>query len=281
MKLKHLKQYKYSFFLYLLLALIVIFSTTQPTYQQFNNILENTKLTGFFYLLLALYISAFSFAPYFMAFSSIKNRKNSIIKCAKLSVYWIYLNILGKNGDNYVLKQFKASNYEKNNIFGTFRIMDYLTIIILMTVSLPFITMKIRFYYLAYFVILILLSFLIKGGWGYLPPRKHFIRYLLSSIFRYPLEALVPFALLYSFGFQVSIPIILFFTASTSALYYVPRFHLAGGLLSLYLVLYSYSLGKGALLGLVTATTLRLYSLALFVLPIIVARKINAHKSVT
>jgi hypothetical protein len=186
---------------------------------------------------------------------------------------YTFVSILGRNFELYILKYLKIKKLERKRFFAMIRISDYIAVIIIMSLTIPFIILINKFYLYAYFLVLFISLILLYKEKEHI--KINLIKKSFFSILRYPIEAIVPFILLYSFGFELTLPVLLFFTASTSMLYYIPRFKLAGGLLTFYLMAYTLFLGKGILLGFVVATILRLSSILLFEIPILTINFFN------
>ncbi len=255
----NLKGYILSFTTYLILTIYVLIESEPAA---FLKILQSIDLRYLAALPVLMYLGTFSFIFPFKTHARIKGKPISTIQSMKWCIKWTYKNILGQDG-NKPIEDF--TNDKKT--FARLRTFDYLAIMIIATLTIPF--LKNPFFPITYLLTIAVGITLFLKEKLY---KRNFLPYLFASLLKYPIEMIVPFALLNAFNFSMSIPFLFFFTATTCLLYYIPGFKLAGGLLTLYLMLMSLSSGQGLLLGFITATTLRLCSVTCFILPIFIWR---------
>jgi hypothetical protein len=229
----------------------------------FGNLFQELMMVKwhiFFLSALAAYAGALSFTLPFVSFM-IKN-KVSLRGLAFKTLSWVYKSITGKNSNRDFMKKMKIRD---KFFFEKIRLSDVLAIFILIVVTRPFVQINTIFFtwilifeavYIAYFIFSnrYLLS-------------KEIIFYVPASISRYFLEMFAPLLIFLSMNILLDLSTLLFFTASTSLLYYIPKFKLAGGLLDLYVIL-MFSFLSSPLLGLVAAILFRMMSILFFIIPI-------------
>lgn len=221
--------------------------------------LFGVKWQIFVFTFITGYIGSISFVLPFYILA--RKNKTPFFKLCLETLKWTHQTILNENYDKTFIKNIRIKD---RMFFEKVKFSDIIAILIILLLTYPFIKINTIFFsfvlifelvYIFYFIFL--QSFLLK---------KIFY-VVLASILRYFFEIFTPFLIFLSTNIFLDLPTLLFFTASTSLLYYIPKFKLAGGLLDLYLVLMFYFLGQ-LLLGLVVAILFRLSSLIFFVLPL-------------
>lgn len=259
-----LKSYRYSLAIFLMALLSLFYLYGFSLFSSIFSILVNVRWNIFLLTLIAGYLGSFSFFfPFFLYFRE-KRINIGVKELAKNTLLWGYFNILGKDGNERFIK---ATHLREKTIFDIVRLSDIVAIFLLMLgfySFLPSDSLKIFFTG----VFLLELLFFIYTFFKNRSLLKKLLRYVPASIFRYFFEFLIPFLVFASLGLNFSLSTILFFTASTSLLYYLPKFKLAGGLLDAYLVLMFSFTEFGPLYGLAAALLFRIMAVFFFVLPI-------------
>lgn len=253
-------EYKYSLLLVTILFTYFLVSKSFALFDDLIQELFSIRWNVFFLTIFAAYIGSLSFVLPF--FSLMPKKKLSLSKLISKTLNWVHQSILVENAEKNFIKEMKISDIF---FFKKVALSDMLAILFLICLTYPFIQINREFFSLV-------LIFEIIFGVYFVFSNKHilskeFIFSIPASISRYFLEMFAPLLIFSSMNIFLDLPTLLFFTASTSFLYYIPKFKLAGGLLDAYLVLMFSFLGN-PLRGLVAAILFRLMSVLFFVFPL-------------
>jgi len=277
MVLENLNRYKLSILLFLIISFslftiygLEIFSLT------FNFLLRVNYLL---YIISGLvgFIAASSF--FFPYYSYIHYRKKKISKkYIFFSIMnFVYFDVIGYDSDDYLAKKLKIKN--KQHMFFIVRMADTLSLVIIIVISLFFVKNASTLYF--FYIVLILESMYVfsklfkhrkevkKEG------LKKFSVYIISCIFRYFLEFPRTLITFYAVGVFLDVPIVFIFLASSSFLYFLPKFKSAGGLLELYVPIFFLFLGRSMLEGFIVAGLFRVSGIIFHILPMYLYKKLT------
>jgi len=255
-----ISEYKYSLFL---IVIIGIYFLMSHGLEFFDNLFQELMMIRwhiFFLSALAAYVGALSFTLPFASFM-IKN-KVSLKRLTPKTLSWVYQSIAGKNSNRDFMKKMKIRD---KFFFEKMKLSDVLAIFVLIVVAYPFIQINTIFFAWVLIFEAVYIAYFVFSNRHLLS--KEIIFYVPASLSRYFLEMFAPLLIFLSLNILLDLPTLLFFTASTSLLYYIPKFKLAGGLLDLYLI-FMFSFLSSPLLGLVAAILFRTMSILFFIMPL-------------
>jgi hypothetical protein len=226
------------------------------------------------------FIAASSFILPYYTYIHYRNKK-IIPKNMFLSIMnFVYFDVIGSDSDNYLAKKLKIKN--EDYMFLIIRMADLVSLVIIIIFSLIFVRINHLFNF--FFVILILESIYVFHKLFRLRREvkreglKRFSVYIISCVLRYLLEFPRTMLTFYAVGIFLNIPIIFIFLASSSFLYFLPKFKSAGGLLELYMPIFFLFLGRTMLEGFIVAGLFRFSGIAFHIVPMYIFKKFLSFK---
>lgn len=217
--------------------------------------------------------SALSFFFPFLYLLKKKKLDVSLGKLAKLTYFYTFYEILGRNTLGFLSSQLKISKNGVRVVLEKTMFSDFLAILVILSVCVFFITdaRAALFFRIVLLLELPIIVFVVLRG------RKRVdFGCVFPSVFRYALEFPIALVIFSSFGLKFGLASILAFTACTSLLYYIPRVKLAGGLLDLFLIFMFVFLGYSPIFGFAVAFLFRLSSVCCFVTPNFIIGRLKA-----
>jgi len=205
------------------------------------------------------YMGSLSFTFPLSAFLREKRQKLKLRRRMLLALRYVYNGILGK--DNLLGQD---SGIDEGELRAFVRSHDILSIVLL-TAGTVFFVRRSAFLYVVFFLCVCC------GFWYAFQMREKRSafdwRSSLLSLLRYGPEILVPLVIFAAVSIDISLWEVVFFTASSSLLYYLPPFRLAGGVLDIFITLFVFSLGHTLIEGFVVVILFRAMSVLGFILP--------------
>lgn len=252
--------FKYSIVLFIsiVLSVIVYYNTSLPI--EVSRLINNFDLFYFVIAGLSCYIAALSFAIPYLKFKN-KNLKDHL----KGIIKYVYIDSSGGEGDAFISK---FADISKEKVIGI-KTADLLATIMMSFFLCLFLEINLIYFFLVVVGLEILLFlFLIKGLKMPFESKSLFYN-IIRYLFEFP-RTLFTF---YAAGLFLNPVIIFCLLTTSSALYFLPRFRGAGGLLSLYLMIFTSFIGLGILYGLFVAILFRINAIIFFSFPLYLMKR--------
>ena len=252
-------RYKNSALLFLFLCVLLYAYHGTGIFNKIVTFLLGVNLFYFAVSGVAGYIAALSFLlPYAPFILKTKNPREGV----RIILNFVYLDVVGGEARKYLTGRLKIGRAKETlKMIG---ISDMISIILLTLLSLFFLKEWGFFVWILAFEVLYVSLMAVKhrnilskkiGGYTFL------------CLLRYFMEFPRTLFVLYAAGVFMDIPVIFIFLASSSLLYFIPRFKNAGGLLEAYSALFFYFLGYPILFGFMVAVLFRINAIVFHVIP--------------